>query len=235
MRPSTIASLGISVLLVGNIVCCPRACAQTPENRDVSGLDARRRRVEDILSRLQAKSLWVDSSKAEGLRSLLQEVRVLRDESFAPVLAGHIAYSPWAGKEHGAVPLAEMFPVVEALKSVGIASVPPLLKQLVQTDPDDTLGGGRQAHSLIIRCLIDVYDRGGYGTHIARKRLELEMERSSGLGRARLERALQHPFLGNAPSRSRVHSGDIDRKKSAADEPKGSGRRPSASEPKREI
>src|SRR5690242_10614625 len=84
-------------------------------------------REQAIRSRLQQESLWSDPARKEDLLQDLRAAGALRAGSLAPVLAGHLTYSPMGDtEEKGRLTVEDRFPAYAALKQIGILAVPAL-------------------------------------------------------------------------------------------------------------
>jgi hypothetical protein len=82
-----------------------------------------------------------------------------------------------------------------ALVEIGTESVQPLLDVLKKVDFNDIDHGGQITANVTVLALRSIYDRGGHGEHMAKARIELEITKTSGKEKQRLERAAAHPFL----------------------------------------
>ena len=107
-------------------------------------------------------------------------------------------------------PLEERYPAAAALIAIGMPAVPVILDQMRQLDlpplPEKKAseevsseyvravakrGPVQCRASLMVRCLIEIYDAGGYGTGMAKHRVQLEAEKATGKEKENLVRFLE--------------------------------------------
>jgi len=156
-----------------------------------------------LLEILHDERNWVDPSKEKGLLLVLEGAKLLRAKSCISVLLKHLTYSPpsLAGSI-SLVPVNMWYPVYDTLPAIGLPAVQPLLDELRITDPvvrfgDKNLGENERKHTLIISCLIKIYDQGGHGRELTRARIELEIKKYPAKEVEFLESALETKWLRN--------------------------------------
>ncbi len=146
-----------------------------------------------VVEKLSDEAIWKDNKQKESLLQYLDAAKKVRLEEVADVLVNHMEYTPYALND--AFKIAEdRYPATAAIISIGLPSVPPLLKLLKSSSRDgDYISQLR--HNLTIHCLIGIYGQGGYGGPLAKARLELELKTTSGKEKLALQQALEHPRL----------------------------------------
>lgn len=165
----------------------------------------------EVTSKLKDDAIWLDPKKEEVLIEFLDRAAVLRPVELAPVLAQNVNFE----REFffGQVPRDLKFPAYNALKAIGTQAVIPILRELRSFDAEDyavkTPEDGikkvneilhlkhrawkQHKQTMLVHCLIEIYDQGGFGKALARQRIELETEKVTGKEKERLLKALQHP------------------------------------------
>ncbi|MBY0526605.1 MAG: hypothetical protein K2R98_24630 [Gemmataceae bacterium] len=152
-----------------------------------------RKREQIVLTRLKEDATWNDANKVELVR-MLQFVKDSRSGSFAPVLVKHLDYSPYTSLDR-TMPARIRYPAYGALEAIGLPAVQVLLDELKTVDPEEPKGRGRRLHNLIVYCLADIYNAGGYGRILAKQRIDLEIENTPEKDRALLKEAAKHSWL----------------------------------------
>ena len=213
--PFMTALIGIATTVYFAPVTAAAAREQERVKRLSKVVEDYEKQVKKLVSELQDGAIWTDPRNYKKVHRLLETAKVLRAKELATVLSKHITYND--GKhDMRDRPMEVRFPVYAVLKSIGIPSVQPLLRELKKTDPDVTwldklrkFGPGeldkqqkyelsihnQQKYNLILYCLADIYDQGGHGQALAKQRIRLEIKTAKGKARRLLERALKHPAL----------------------------------------
>lgn len=174
------------------------AWAKPPEKGDMKQFIKNLENIEtELLSTLREDAIWQDPDKKEHLIELLELAKALRSPKLASLLVKHIAYSPVDEREKGELDVRQRYPVFSVLEAVGVPSVSLVVEQLKKIDPDDLIRGGQRDNNLLLRLLVSVYDQGGHGKEIAKRRIELEMMTATDKEKGLLNRAVQHPALKN--------------------------------------
>lgn len=150
-----------------------------------------------MYGRLDVDAYWNDVSNTKELSEHLKVIRRLRLKSLAPVLARHLAYSPFGPDDvqERIRPVEVEYPVCPAVVAIGSPVVPSLIERLSIVDPEDRVGTGGVQHTLAVMCLIQIYSPGGFGKQLAKQQIELAAEKAAGPFKERLMRAAKHPML----------------------------------------
>ena len=148
-----------------------------------------------LLDALKEDSLWESDDRRDELILRLEQARLMRAPEASSILVTRIAYKPYGEKGDALLPLGLRFPAYAAIVDIGIPAVPALLEKLLVVDPDDRINDGQQASNLVIHCLVAIFEVGGNGAAMTRRRLELEAAQKVGTEKDRLLRALRHPML----------------------------------------
>jgi len=153
---------------------------------------------ELLTKKLAEKALWVNPKNKDKLLGYLKVASILRAKSLSPQLVSRIAYNPYPNREDKRKrALGEIYPVYGVLINIGAFAVPDLLAELRKTNPKNTGAEDRYLkHVLLIFCIRDIYDQGGHGTALAKKRLELELAATKDKkAKANLQATLDHPIF----------------------------------------
>lgn len=163
--------------------------------------------VEKIISVLSTDATWKDvtyqkdKAKTEILLKYLELASLLRSQIISPeypypvvsdvtpILVKNIAYSPFEGQKVRDITIESQYPAYNTLCQIGIRTVGPLVNLLKTGNLDD------KTQDLIIRCLVNIYEQGGFGKEMTKYRLQLEMGDSKDKEKELLEKALHHPQL----------------------------------------
>jgi hypothetical protein len=161
-----------------------------------------------LLKEMQKDSTWQpnDSEEERRLLRLLGAVGDLRISELAPTLARKITYEH---RLRGTI--SRFYPAHRALRRLGLEAIDPILSELKTFDvPAKALIIGKLGEAktkeqqlvedarleaglkrgLLVDCLIEIYDRGGFGSEIARRRVELEAAKATGKQKERLTDSL---------------------------------------------
>jgi len=151
----------------------------------------RKRQIEFLVKKLSDKKNWKDKKRNEEIIKYLETARVLNAYELAPILSQYISFINKKAALEMISPLraGPMFPVYKTMKSFGLYSVPFLMQTIKKSDIKKN--SNEFYYSLI--CIIAIYDEGGFGKELAKKRLELELKKTKDKKeRANLEAALSH-------------------------------------------
>ena len=168
------------------------AVLQQPE------LEAEYKKQEKVLlAKLQNEEIWNDSKQSAELERLLQIAGVIKPAELAPVLVKHIDYFHSQGIRRFIKPgpIELIYPSYGILVRLGLPSVQPLLNELKRDSGERAKQLLSQKRNLIVHCIIEIYDEGGYGRELARRRIELELKHASKMEQEALLEALEHPGL----------------------------------------
>jgi len=133
-----------------------------------------------ILAPAAEVNVWSKTTRKQELADALSLAMKLRSKTVAPVLAQHIAYTPFQDHELSRpAPKEVQYPAYAVLKQTGLPAVQALLDQLKSTDyRENRKENGRQKFMLLVLCIRDIYDEGGHGKALARRRIEIEIEKA---------------------------------------------------------
>jgi hypothetical protein len=200
---------------IGCLLSISQAPASPPKT--LQEFSAERFQTEHyLLTTLKSRSLWDDPSQEAKLLQHLKFARAVKAESLNPILVEHINYIPPSLQNRPLLPqdLSDFFPAKAALMDIGVSAVPHLLDLLKKTNPAEfdvavdirdrerflasLKGGGLTSRSrLAVVCLIGIYDKGGEGRQLAKRRIELEIAQARGIERQALEKLLTRWFAPN--------------------------------------
>jgi len=150
-----------------------------------------------LLNKLNQAQLWSDASKEDELLNVLQRCKKLKDAAFVPILIEHVTYEIRDKiRKTSLRTIEEACPVVDVLQEIGLPAVPRLIELLKREYPKEA----KSDQTLIVGCLIGIYERplekgkrpAASGLPMARRRIELEVERSKGKEKLHLEDALKN-------------------------------------------
>jgi hypothetical protein len=182
----------------------------------LSEFPQRYKAMESVLvERLSEEGIWTDPARKSEILDALAAVRTLRTKAAVPFLLTHIDYRPayslkeLAGLETSMKPLEARYPAFAALQDVGLPAVQGLLDEMKRIDPSPPVPTDprelaiqkvlseekKQRFRLLAFCLIGIYGEKNEGRELARVRIKLEAEKSSGQAREFLMKALDHPVL----------------------------------------
>ncbi len=138
---------------------------------------------------------WKDKAKKARLLEKLRLAGLLRAPALAAVLAPHLDDGPYRNYMPKPMSMRRLEPVLDAMQRIGMPSVPHLL-MILKTEGRREIGGWPQRRrKLAVLCLVLIYDQGGQGNELARKRLELEAAKPKGKEKKNLLEALKDPLL----------------------------------------
>jgi len=179
-------------------------------------LEAIRQRETLVVKQLKDPALWKAAAQESRLLANIEFLKAIRSVKAIPLLVGRIDYSPYDPPEgiDRRIPPEQRYPVFFALVEIGAPVVPELIDTVKKLPPPDYTelnipfeGGHKKIGILhnpfvgekrrtVLRCLIAIYNRGGFGKAISKKRLELELAATKDKkDKASLRAALDHPIF----------------------------------------
>jgi len=149
-----------------------------------------------VLVKLQDEKLWTEGARTKELLQNLSAAKSMRTSLLAPVLARHIAYTPFDPPPISLTTTEILHPAYGILVTTGLPAVQAILDQLKVTDYKEQIKeDGPRKHCLLVFSLIDIYNQGGRGSEMARRRIQLELDVTPEKGRDSLLEALKHSQL----------------------------------------
>jgi len=195
------------VALGGLAASAPTPTTPSPAQKDLGQVEEMTAR---LLARLQEETIWKEESRKTELLESLALARTLRAEALVPPLLEHITYMPVykpldiAELTQHMPKSGDLYPAWASLIAIGPPAVQPILEEMKRTDPSapvdlrhPTMRGQemlehKRRPGFLARCLRDVYYTGGHGAELAKLRLQLEIEKSSGQAKVFLTKYLDH-------------------------------------------
>ena len=183
------------MLALGLIYCVVGlAVPQLPDQIPLKSIET----FEETLAQaIKDPTLWKDSAQKDTLLEHLRLLGRLKTSSAIPTLIEHIDFHSAYGRPTTPLMKTEvLYPVVGALRQVGVAAIPQILETLKTTDPSDSKKSNQQRVSLLLYSLILIYDQGGEGEAMARERIQIEIKKAKTPQAEKLLRGLLgHPHL----------------------------------------
>ena len=162
----------------------------------------------ELLAKLKDGNIWTDPAREDQLLAHLKTVKTLKSPAFVPILIDHFDYKVQDNiRKFDLKRIEDGSPAIGALTEIGLPAVPALINLLKRDALSDPKALTPSQRTLVIYCLSTIYDRGGFGTHLgqrelagfgtelARKRIELEISKATGKEKAALERVLKHSLF----------------------------------------
>ncbi|MBI5360948.1 MAG: hypothetical protein HZA48_10250 [Planctomycetes bacterium] len=128
-----------------------------------------------------------DEKKANKLIANLDIIANLKIEGIENTLVEKINYSPFHETEHGFMQREQEFPVYATLCKMNLGAIDPLVKFIKLNSYKDK----QVPVVLSVRCVVKIYDKGGFGKEMAKKRLELELEKATEPEKVNIKKALE--------------------------------------------
>lgn len=153
---------------------------------------------EAVIRRLEEEAVWIDPKKALGRLRDVESARRLKLERAVPSLIKHIDFAPHSENLLPVPTVAVKYPVLSALAGIGPVAVPDLVHLLGSLEIPEKgadLDHNGLKRSLAVHALVLIYEKGGFGKALAKRRLELEAARAKGKTRTLIEQALKDPAL----------------------------------------
>jgi hypothetical protein len=151
------------------------------------------KRQAAMVAKLGSQELWTDPGREGELLELLQVCQTLKPPGCIPILAKHMTYEIRDKvRKLDAKSVEQQYPAVGVLEKIGLPAVPALLAAIGRGPAKDSGTAPGPTETILVHCLIRIYDRGGYGSEMARKRIETEVAKAMGKDKARLEQALSN-------------------------------------------
>ena len=173
------------------------------ENESLDGLKKQLATLEkQAVKELVKEEIWSTSAQKGVLMEQLTAAALVRSPAIAPMLAKNITYAP--SLRVSPIPtLSRMYPAYAALRNIGVPAVRSIIDELKALDADKKVTfdlSGRLSDPLLMRnllveCLIEIYEQGGFGKELASQRIESEIKKASGAEKQRLTKLLEHPSL----------------------------------------
>ncbi len=198
---SRLCRSAVALAVLAGMMCCWRvaraAAADGPKDKMILS-DQYAEQEKLLKQKLDDAELWKDAKRKDELLRCLKIAGALRAKSITPIIVARISYNPnTRRKEEKKRPLSLKHPVYGVLKCIGMPAVPHLLAELKATDPKKAgVEDSYLKHMLLTLCIQDIYEQGGHGRALAKKRLELELAKTKDKkAKANLQAALDHPIF----------------------------------------
>ena len=150
-----------------------------------------------LLTKFENEKIWEDETQKKKLLGLLAAARSVRSAKFAPILVKHVEFRRYpVGVEcNRLVPREEAYPVYEVLQNLGVNAIPAIFSRLKELDPENRIDEQDFPFWLLIDSVFEIYERGGFGKDLTRRRIELEADKSDDTNKKKLLKSLKHFLL----------------------------------------
>jgi hypothetical protein len=138
-----------------------------------------------IVLKLTDEDTWSNPKKRKVLHDSLRAAEPLGIKRLAPTLTRHIDY-----EANGKASTRESrYPAYAVVRGIGISAVPDLLGQIKTLAAEDR--GALAKRQLLVECILEIYEKGGFGKELGIKRLELELAACSEKEKKPMQEALK--------------------------------------------
>jgi hypothetical protein len=143
-----------------------------------------------VLQALKQDQIWRNPMHRADLLAFLDEAKLLRSSSFAAILVKRIDYDAYPLQPSPPrLSVEQQYPAFGLLAEIGMPATSAILEEMKGAKIE------QRRMNFLVLAMVRIYERGGFGKELARKRIELEAERGKGEERERLIQVLKHARL----------------------------------------